>query len=152
MDKSSIHGFSVMEMVIVLALAILILGVLLIRTKGLGDQAQIETARGDLRSIQTSINAYYLNHNQTYPSGSDWQNNDLVNDNPRVLRQVLYDPFRASNTEYSYFISGNGKYYVAFSYGPNGTADITGINNSGILTGSASGDDVFVTNGTGTFS
>src|SRR3989338_7454852 len=145
-----IFGFSIFELVIVLTLVALILGVLLIRTGGLGDQSRIETARGDLRAIQTAINAYYLNHNKTFPDGADWQNNDLVHDDPRVLRQVLYDPFRSPAAEYSYFRSSNGTYYVAFSYGADRTDDITGISNAGNMTGQ-NDDDIFVTNGSGTF-
>ena len=143
-------GFTVLELIVVLVVISFILGVVIVRTGGLNDQKRIETAKGDLRAIQTAINAYYLNHNNIYPVGADWQNNDLVNDNPRVLRQVLYDPFQPANTEYRYFASANGKYYAVFSYGPDKQADITGINNSGQLTG-ANDDDIFMTNGTGTF-
>ena len=138
------------ELVVVLVLISIVMGVFIIRMSGVEDQKFRETARGDLRTIQTAINAYYLNHSNVYPAGSDWQNNDLVNDNPRVLRQALYDPFRSANTEYSYDTSSDGKYYVAFSYGPDRSADITGISTSGNLSGT-SDDDVFITNGTGNF-
>lgn len=134
----------------VLAIVAIILGVLIPRLAGMQDQRRIEIARGDLRAIQTAVHAYYLNHNRTYPAGADWQNNDLAHDDPRVLRQVLYDPFRPANTEYSYFLSANRKYYVAFSYGPDGVADITAVNNTGQLTGE-NDDDIMVSNGTGTF-
>ena len=143
-------GFSILEMIFVLTLIVIILGISLPRMRGMSDQKSIETAKGDLRVIQTAINAYYLNHASVYPAGSDWQTNDLANDSPRVLRQVLYDPFRSANTEYSYSVSANGKYYVVVSYGPDRVADITGIDNNGKLTGQHD-DDIFVTNGTGTF-
>ncbi len=144
-------GFSILEIIVVLSLMALVLGVFLVRTSGLQDQRSIEIAKGDLRAIQSAINSYFLHHNSVYPSGADWLNNDLVNDNPRILRQVLYDPFRSANTEYSYFTSSDGKYYVAFSYGPNHQADISGINTNGKFLG-VNADDVFVTNGTGSFS
>ena len=141
-------GFSVLEMVVVLILIAFLLGVFLIRMGGLSDQRNIETAKGDLRAIQAAVHAYYLNHNKTYPVGADWQNNDLVHDDPRVLRQVLYDPFRSPAAEFSYYRSNNGIYYVAFSYGPGRTAGITGISDSGQLLGTT-GDDIYVTNGAG---
>ncbi len=150
-DRFTKKGFSVLEMIFVLALVVIILGISLIRMRGMSEHKNIETAKGDLRAIQTAVNAYYLNHSSTYPTGSDWQSSDLASDSPRVLRQVLYDPFRTANAEYSYSVSGNGKYYVAFSYGPDGAADITGIDNNGKLTGQ-NDDDIFITNGTGTFS
>ena len=142
-------GLTFLEMLVVLVVISFLLGIFIIRTRGFTDQYGIETARGDLRSLQTAINAYYLNNNNTYPSGSDWQTSDLVKDSPRVLRQILYDPFQPADTEYGYHTSPNGKYYVVFSYGPDLAADITGINNSGQLT-STSDDDIFLTNGTGT--
>lgn len=145
-----LSGFTILEMVGVLILIGLLLGAFLIRMGGLSDQRNMETVRGDLRAIQTALHAYYLNHNRIYPDGADWQNNDLVNDDPRVLRQVLYDPFRPPNTEYSYLMSSNGTYYVAFSYGPDGAPDLTGIGASGQLVGQ-NDDDIFVTNGSGTF-
>lgn len=150
-SRSEKKGFSVLEMIFVLVLVVIILGISLIRMRGMSEHKNIETAKGDLRAIQTAINAYYLNHSSAYPAGSDWQSNDLVNDSPRVLRQILYDPFRTGNSEYSYSVSGNGKYYVAFSYGSDSAADITGIDNNGKLTGQ-NDDDIFITNGTGTFS
>ena len=64
-----------------------------------------------------------------------------------LLGEPLLDPFRSS-AEYNYILSSNSTYYVAFSYGPDGAADITGINTSGVLQGT-NDDDIYVTNGTG---
>lgn len=144
------RGVTVLEMIVVLVLAVMMLGIFFLRMGGFQDHIRIEEARGDLKALETAIHAYYLNHSNVYPAGSDWQNNDLANDSPRVLRQVLYDPFQAASTEYAYFASSNGTYYVVFSYGPDRAADITGINDSGQLTGT-NDDDIFRTNGTGTF-
>jgi general secretion pathway protein G len=143
-------GFSILEMVVVLVLAGLVIGFFVIRAGGMADQNRMETARGDLRALQTAIQSYYLSNDNVFPAGNDWQSGDLSGDDPRILRQILYDPFQAAGTEYEYASSGNGKYYVVFSMGPDQAADITGINNSGQLTGS-NDDDIFRTNGTGTF-
>ena len=145
------RGVTLLEMIAAFSLIALILGIFFVRSRGVREQRSINITKGDLRAIQTAINSYYLHHSNTYPSGSDWLNNDLAHDDTRVLRQVLYDPFRATpNTEYSYYTSSGGKYYVVFSYGPDQGADITGINTSGKLTG-ANDDDIFITNGTGSF-
>jgi type II secretory pathway pseudopilin PulG len=143
-------GFTILETMIALAITILLLGLFVFRSGGLGDQKRIETAKGDLRAIQKAIHAYYLNNSNAYPAGSDWQSSDLLDDSPQALNTRLYDPFQAADTDYGYETSGNGTYYVVFSYGPDRTADITGINNSGQLTGT-NDDDIFLTNGMGTF-
>ena len=162
------RGFSLLEMIVVISLISIILGIFIVRSSGMQDQRLIDTAKGDLRAIQTAINNYYFHHANTYPSGVDWLSNDLVNDTPRVLRQIVYDPFRPTDSlgdgdrrrppgvipgkpQYSYYTSSDGKYYVAFSYGPDREGDISGISNNGKLTGN-NDDDIFVTNGTGTFS
>ncbi len=158
---SSKRAFTLLEILVVIFLISILLGITIVRTSGVAVQRSMETAKGDLRAIQTAINSYFLHHSKTFPSGTDWLNNDLVNDNPRILRQVLYDPFRSptagcfgiinpSTAEYSYFTSSDGKYYVAFSYGPDRAADITGINTSGKLLGT-NDDDLYVTNGAGSF-
>ncbi len=143
-------GLTLIEMVMVFSLVALVLGIFVVRTAGLNDQKRIETARGDLRALETAVHAYYLNHSNVYPSGSDWQTNDLQSENPRVTGQVLFDPFASSSGEYLFSTSANGSYYVIYSIGPNRTANITGINNNGLLTG-VNADDIFVTNGTSAF-
>ncbi len=140
------NAFTLLEIVVVLLVIGVIGGVFIFRLGGVGDQNKMETARGDLRSIQTALNAYFLNHN-SFPAQADWSD-DLVNDDPRVLRQVVYDPFRSSTmpTEYAFNRSPAGAYYVVYSFGPNEIQDITGINDNGILTGQ-NVDDIYVTNG-----
>jgi general secretion pathway protein G len=155
LERDAQNGFTMVEMIIVVVLASAIMGVAFYRMQGLSDQSRSDTVKGDLRAIQTAVNAYYLNHKDgdgqhIFPAGNDWQTNDLVNDTPRVLRQPLYDPFQPSNTQYGYYTSSDGKYFVAFSFAPDRSADINGINTSGNLTGTED-DDIFVTNGTGNF-
>jgi len=66
---------------------------------------------------------------------------------PLVIGEPLLDPFRSA-AEYNYILSSNSIYYVAFSYGPDGAADITGISTAGVLAGS-NDDDIYASNGTG---
>ncbi len=148
--KRSNDGVTALETIIVITLIGLIMGFLIIRMAGVSDQKMIQIVKGDLRSLQTAIHAYYLNHDQMYPSGADWQNDDLVSDSPRVLRQVLYDVFQGPTSEYNYSTSTDGKYYVVFSNGPDRIADITGIDTNGKLMGQ-NDDDIFMTNGDGSF-
>jgi len=163
------RGFSMLEMIVVITLIATVVGIFIVRTAGMQDQRWMDATKGDLRAIQTAINSYYFRHANSYPSGTDWMTNDLINDNPRILREVVRDRFNVppassgdeeSNPQrrwvmegrgpYSYFQSSDNKYYVVVSYGPDRQADITGINTNGKLTGN-NDDDIFVTNGTGTF-
>jgi hypothetical protein len=58
------------------------------------------------------------------------------------------DPFDSSGTaEYRYGTSlTNNLYYVVFSVGPDGTADITGLIADGSFL-AGPGDDIYVSNG-----
>lgn len=145
------EGFSVLELIVMLAIAALILGIMIFRTQGVNVQQRMDTAKGDLLGLEKAINAYYLNHKEgeghhMFPAGADWQSGDLVNDGARVLSHALYDPFQTGRVEYNYRTSPSGKYYVVFSVGPDGVAQITGIDDRGELMGST-GDDLFISNG-----
>ena len=65
-----------------------------------------------------------------------------------IIKTALTDPFKSSQ-EYSYATSdsSDSQYYVVFSVGPDGTADITGINTSGVIQGDPD-DDIYISNGT----
>jgi len=149
--KRSPAAFSTLELIIVLAIVILVLGISSVRFIGFQDQTRIETVRGDLKALQSAIDHYYLNNNKAIPAGDDWQTTDLANDDPRVLGPILHDPFQGENEQYEYLTSPNSKYYVVYSFGIDRQADITGIDNSGLILG-ISDDDIFLTNGGGTFS
>lgn len=142
------NGLTLLETVIVVALAAAVLGTFLYQTSGMNNQRKIETARGDLRVLQTAIHAYYLGHQSEFPP--DTLQKYLINDDPQLLSHVLYDPFQKKDGQYLYYLSSNGKYYVIFSVGVDGGESIKSIDANGKLTGQ-SGDDIFVTNGTGTF-
>jgi hypothetical protein len=99
--------------------------------------------------MQTAVESYYMNQTpNAYPATSTTVCASTLNSaSPLVIGEVLYDPFRSS-AEYNYIKSSNGTYYVIFSYGPDGAADITGIGTTGVLTGT-NDDDIYVSNGTG---
>jgi hypothetical protein len=47
--------------------------------------------------------------------------NYLVSATPQIISNPLYDPFNPTpSTEYGYYLSSNGAYYVVSSMGPNG--------------------------------
>ena len=135
----------------------ILIGISLPYFKGMQDEGNVAKAAGELRTLGTAIESFYI-HNNEYPvqaeaaSGtSDWQTdaNSLSTASPMILRTALTDPFKASQ-EYSYATSASSgsQYYVIFSVGPDGTADITGINTSGVVQPTDRDDDIYFSNGT----
>ena len=135
-------AFTLIEMMIVIVVIAILLGVLLPQFRGTQDEASIQRARSELRTLATALESYYIHNSNALPSALT----SLTTATPRIISSVPDDPFRAA-TDYSYYVSGNGHYYVVFSYGPNRAAEITAVGNTGALTGSVS-DDICVTNGT----
>jgi len=142
-------GFTLIELLVVISVIAILVGIAIPRFKGMQDEANISKAQAELRVMQTAIESYYMNQTpNAYPATSATVCASTLNSaSPLVIGEPLMDPFRSS-AEYNYIRSTNGTYYVAFSYGPDGAADITGINTTGVLQGE-SDDDIYVTNGTG---
>ena len=135
-------GFTLIEMMIVIVVIAILLGVLLPQFRGTQDEAAIQRARSELRTVATALESYYIHNSNAFPSTLT----SLTTASPRIISSVPDDPFRAA-TDYTYFVSGNSHYYVVVSYGPNRAAEISAISNTGALTGSVT-DDVCITNGT----
>ena len=140
-------AFTLIEMMIVIAVIALLIGVLLPSFRGTQDEAAENRARSELRTIATAIESYYIHNSNTLPTALS----NLTTASPRIISVVPDDPFRSSGTDYTYYKDSNSVYYVVFSYGRDRAVDITGINTSGQIT--ESGDcteDILVTNGVGT--
>ncbi len=159
------RGFSLIELMIVIAVIAILVGISLPHFRGMQEEGWTVKAAGELRTLATAIESYYIHNSRAYPDQgatvqTDWQSN-LSGNGPTIVASTLYDPFIAGSTEYSYATSasaadGDSQYYVIFSVGPDGTADITGIDTAGELTWSGvdPNDDIYFTNaeaGTGGF-
>ena len=159
------RGFTLIEIMIVIAVIAILVGIALPHFRGMQEEGWTAKAAGELRTLATAIESYYIHNSKEYPlqrtSGSqtDWQEN-LPGNGPTIIASELHDPFEAGgSTEYGYLTSADtsgSQYYVIFSVGPDGTADITGISTAGELTWSGidPNDDIYFTNaeaGTGGF-
>ncbi len=146
-------SFTLIELMIVMAIIAILVGMVLPRFKGMRDQANISKAQGEVRAIKTAIESYFI-RNGAYPLTSTTvcaTYLTLATTYPRILESPLYDPFGATaTTEYRYIRSANGAYYVIFSIGPNATANITGISAAGVVAPANRQDDVWTSNGSGT--
>jgi len=139
-------AFTLIEMMIVIVVIAILLGVLLPQFRGTQDEAAEQRARAELRTLATAIESSYIHNNNALPTSLT----ALTTASPRIISTVPDDPFRSGSNDYSYAKDTNGVYYVVWSYGRDRAADITGMDTDGTLAG-INDDDVFVTNGTGTF-
>jgi len=140
-------GFTLIEMMIVIAVIAILIGLLLPSFRGTQDEASEQRARAELRTIATALESYFIHNTNQYPTTLT----PLTIASPRIISVIPNDPFRGGSTPYTYYVTG--QYYVVLSYGRNRSADINGINSSGQMTVAGGGNcanDVWVSNGTGT--
>jgi len=150
------RAFTLVELMIVMAVMAILIGIALPRFKGMRDEANIAKAQGELRALKTAIESYAMHHGNAYPASSNTPYASYLGANaapgPQLISSVLYDPFAAASTEY-YYILGSGaggtNYYAICSKGPNGVADVTAAEVSdGVLTAAEIGDDIVSSNAT----
>jgi len=121
------RGFTLIELLIVISVIAILVGIALPRFKGMQDEGNIAKSKGELRTLQTAVESYYIHNNQTYPAALS----DLTTAKPNIVTAIPDDPFAASGTDYVYTRGGtNNKYYILYSVGPdaNGSATISGTN------------------------
>ena len=135
-------AFTLIELLIVIAVIATLVGIALPRFKGMQDEGNIARAAGDLRSLATAVESYYIHNSSVYPADGALSN--ITGSTPTILGSVPNDPF--SGSAYDYDLSANGDYYIIWSYGPDGADDVTGVSDAGAISGTAD-DDVYICNG-----
>ena len=140
-------AFTLIEMMIVIVVISILIGVLLPSFRGTQDEASEQRGRSELRTIATALESYFIHNSNQFPATLP----SLTTATPRIISVIPNDPFRTGANDYAYALSGNGSYYVVYSYGSDRDQDISGINNSGQMTesGDCTGDD-WISNGVGT--
>ena len=150
------RGFTLIELMIVIAVMAILIGTALPYFKGMQDEGNAAKAAGELRTLATAIESFYIHNDQAYPVQTTtvdtaWQSDtdSLTTAGPTIVKTVLTDPFSTSQ-EYGYATgaASGSTYYVVFSVGPDGTADIDGISAAGVIStvGADTDDDIYVTN------
>ena len=141
-------GFTLIELIIVIAVIAILVGIALPRLRGMIDEGNTAKAAAELRALQAAVESYWIHHSKQYPpdGSSTWQS-VLTSASPKLIGSALTDPFSTSSAQYQFDKSSNGLYYIIWSIGPDNTADVTGVSDTGALTGSAD-DDIYVSNGT----
>jgi general secretion pathway protein G len=143
MILKSRKGFTIIELLIVIAVIAILIGIALPKFKGMRDEGNIAKAKGELRTLQTAVESYKI-HTNSYPTALGNLNaNTTV---PNIIGSTLpYDPFGATSTT-NYGYSANGSYYVIYSIGVNGNGTASVDNASGNVT--AANNSIYVSNGT----
>jgi len=141
-------GFTLIELLVVISVIAILVGIAIPRFKGMQDEANISKAKAELRVLQTAVESYYMNASpNAYPAAGTTLVATYLDDAvPLIIGEPLIDPFEGGTTEYNYYRTD--PYYVVFSTGPDGAADITGITAAGVLQGTDD-DDLYASNGTG---
>lgn len=117
-------GFTLVELLIVIMVIAILIGIALPRFRGMQDEANITKSKGELRTLQTAVESYYIHNNNTYPTALS----ALTSATPNIVSSIPSDPFSTSGASYGYTRGGtNNKYYIIYSVGPgaNGSAAIS---------------------------
>ncbi len=149
-------GFTLIELMVVMVIIAILVGTVLLRLKGIQDQAKISKAQGEVRALKIALESYFIRwkgwpRQLTTGASLFWQN-PLLNSQPKLINSILYDPFKtyrwAIVNRYFAARSPNSKYYVIWSIGSNGIRNIRGIDDNGniISSGGASNDDIWTSN------
>lgn len=132
-------GFTILELLIVIAVISILVGIALPRFKGLQDEGNIARAKGELRMLQTAVESYYIHNNSTLPAALS----NLTTAVPQIAPPTLpTDPFGGA----AYGYNKTGTWYVVYSAGPglNGSATIGA---TGTVTETNGSSCIFATNG-----
>ena len=107
-------GFSLIELVIVMAVIALILSIAIPNFRAMQQEAQISKIEGDLNTLKSAVTAYWKNHEFTYPSNI---HSVLTGTIPSVITQTIADPFSTDSTNKTYgFVTGSDSTFGAFFY------------------------------------
>lgn len=135
-------GFTIIELLIVIAVIAILIGIALPRFRGMQEEGNIAKAKGELRTLQTAVESYYIHNNNTYPTALS----SLTTASPNIIGSSLpADPFNGANN-YGYAQSTNVRFYVIYSIGIGGNGSAT-INDTGTVTETNGSSCIYVTNG-----
>lgn len=139
-------GFTILELLIVIAVIAILVGIALPRFKGMQDEGNIAKAKGELRTLQTAVESYYIHNNNTLPTTLA----ALAGAVPNLVgttTSMPKDPFVAGGaTDYGY--SPGTVYFAIYSVGPSGDG-AAGVPNATTGVSTVTGSCIYVTNGSG---
>ncbi len=137
-------GFTLVELLIVIAVIAILIGIALPRFRGMQEEGNIARAKGELRTLQTAVESYYIHNSSVYPADDMLSN--ITDSTPRIVNSVPDDVFNVGSP-YGYDLSVNGGYYVIYSIGPGGDgSDTVTISDTGVITETTPESNIYVSN------
>jgi prepilin-type N-terminal cleavage/methylation domain-containing protein len=119
------RGFSLVELVIVMAVIALLLSIAIPNFRSMQQEGQLTQVEGDLNTLKSAVTSYWKNHEFAFPSNI---HSDLVGAVPSVITKVARDPFNtdSTNSTYGYGTGSDGTfgaYFFIYTKGPNGDTE-----------------------------
>lgn len=136
-------GFTILELLIVIAVIGVLVGIAMPRFKGIQDEGNIAKAKGDLRTLQTAMESYLMHNSNAFPTTLT----TLTTASPQIISSVPKDPF-TSGSEYV-LVKGTAPYYTIYSVGPARNGSCTApADTTGVVTETNGSSCIYITNGT----
>lgn len=113
-------GFTLIELILVTVIIAVLAGMVTLNLRGTARDAKIRSALGDIKTYQSAIDIFALEHNDQFPKTLD----ALVNGPKKYLRELNNDPW---GNPYVYIVPGehHRDSYDIFSMGPDGVRGTT---------------------------
>ena len=141
-------GFTIIELLIVIAVIAILVGIALPRFKGMRDEGNITRAKGELRTLQTAVESYRI-HTGAYPAAAGFEAT-LIAATPQIFSAAMNDPFAAAGTPYVLVLSSGttGNFYAVYSVGPGGNGTVSAVSDTtGAVTETNGSSCIYVSNG-----
>jgi prepilin-type N-terminal cleavage/methylation domain-containing protein len=139
------RGFTLLEVLIVVAIIVIIAGIAMPRFLGVSEQGKRAKASGDLRVLQTAMESYLLNENKLPAAAKD-----LEASNPQIVSNIdeFVDPFtkKAYQLTTAENTTTGKRYYALLSCGPNTTCGKGTLDAAKGTVTDIEADDIFVSN------
>ncbi len=118
MKRNKSHGFTLIEVMVVIAILGILAALVVPQLAGKDDKARVEAVKSDLKAISSSLEMYKLDHHSYPTTEQGLEALAKASDSGETyLRKVPKDPW---SHEYLYIAPGASGPYDLLSYGSDG--------------------------------